>query len=34
MDRSFGQGRAAAGFVEHIQSPHFWALPEQKVFVT
>lgn len=34
MDRSFGQGRAAAGFVEHILSPHFWSLSDQKVFVS
>ena len=34
MDRSFGQGQAAAGFVEHIQSTHFWALSDQKVFVS
>jgi UDP-N-acetylglucosamine 2-epimerase (hydrolysing) len=32
MDRSFGQGQAAAGFVQHIQSTHFWALSDQKVF--
>jgi UDP-N-acetylglucosamine 2-epimerase (hydrolysing) len=34
MDRSFGQGRSAAGFVEHLQRPDFWALSGQKVFVS
>jgi UDP-N-acetylglucosamine 2-epimerase (hydrolysing) len=34
MDRSFGQGRAAVGFVERLQNPSFWALSDQKVFVS
>ena len=34
MDRSFGQGRAAAGFVECLQNPNFWALSDQKVFAS
>jgi UDP-N-acetylglucosamine 2-epimerase (hydrolysing) len=34
MDRAFGSGQAAAGFVAHLQNPHFWNMSAQKVFVS
>ena len=34
IDRAFGSGQAAAGFVAHLQNPHFWNISAQKVFVS